>query len=204
MNRQITFVCGMLFPVVYILMTIVGGALRPGYSHITDTVSELLSPGAPNKSLLMVFQVIHALLGSLFGIGVLQFVRASARNALIGRIGAGMIIAVGVATIGTAIFAQDASGAPPTLAGKLHGILVFGVLVPFTIASMLLIGIWLRQAGVFPWFRAYSFITVAANILLAGLAGATLDTPIMGLTERLAVLAGFQWTFVLALKLFTL
>ena len=31
-----------------------------------------------------------------------------------------------------------------------------------------------------------------------------LDTPIMGLTERLGVLAGFQWTFVLALKLFLL
>jgi hypothetical protein len=115
-----------------------------------------------------------------------------------------MIIAVGIATIGTAIYPQDATGAPPTLAGRLHGILVFGVLVPFTIASMLLIGIWLRRAGIFPWFRTYSFITVTANILLAGLAGATLDTPVMGLTERLAVLAGFQWTFVLALKLFML
>ena len=106
---------------------LLGGALRPGYSHISDTVSELLSPGAPNKSLLVIFQITHALLGSLFGIGVYQFVRGSAHDALIGRIGAGMIIAV-----------------------------------------------------------------------------ATLDTPIMGLTERLGILAGFQWTFVLALKLFLL
>jgi hypothetical protein len=194
----------MLFPVAYVIMTILGGALRPGYSHISDTVSELLSPGAPNKSLLIVFQIAHALLGSLFGIGVLRFVRESEHNALIGRIGAGMIIAVGVATVGTAIFPQDASGAPPTFAGKLHGVLVFGVLVPFTILSTLLIGIWLRQANVFPWFRTYSFVTIGASILLSGLAGATLDTPVMGLTERLAVLAGFQWTFVLALKLFLL
>ena len=204
MNRKVFFVCGMLFPVVYIIMTILGGALRPGYSHISDTVSELLSPGAPNKSLLVIFQITHALLGSLFGIGVYQFVRASEHNALIGRIGAGMIIAVGVATIATAIFPQDASGAPPTFAGRLHGILVFGVLVPFTILSTLLIGIWLKQANVFPWFRTYSFVTIGASIILAGLAGATLDTPIMGLTERLGVLAGFQWTFVLALKLFLL
>jgi hypothetical protein len=191
----------MLFPVVYIVMTIVGGALRPGYSHNSDTVSELLSPGAPNKPLLVVFQVAHALLGGAFGIGVWQFVRASEHDALTGRIGAGMIVAVGVATIGTAIFPQDATGAPRTVAGTLHGILVFGVLVPFTILSTLLIGIWLRQAGVFLWFRTYSFITIAASLLLAGLAGATLDTPVMGLTERLGVLAGFQWTFVLALKL---
>ena len=204
MDKKIFFVCGMLFPIVYIIMTILGGALRPGYSHIADTVSELLSPGAPNKPLLMVFQITHALMGSLFGTGLLLFVRSSDHNSILGRIGAWMIIAVGVATIGTAIFPQDAAGTAATLAGKLHGILVFGILVPFTIISTLLIGIWLKQAGIFPWFRTYSFITIAASILLAGLAGASLDTPIMGLTERLGVLAGFQWTFVLALKLFLL
>jgi len=204
MDRRIFFVCGMLFPIVYIIMTILGGALRPGYSHIADTVSELLSPGAPNKSLLMVFQITHALMGSLFGIGLLLFVRSSNNNTILGHVGAWMIIAVGFATIGTAIFPQDAAGTTATLAGKLHGILVFGVLVPFTIVSTLLIGIWLKQAGVFPWFRTYSFITIAVSILLAGLAGATLDSPIMGLTERLGVLAGFQWTFLLALKLFLL
>jgi hypothetical protein len=117
-------------------------------------------------------------------------------------IGAGMIIAVGVATVATAIFPQDPYGAPLTLPGRMHNILVFGVLVPFTILSTLLIGIWLKQADVFPWFRTYSLITIGVSILLAGLAGATLGTPIMGLTERFAVLAGFQWTFVLALKLF--
>jgi hypothetical protein len=204
MNQKTLLACGMLFPAVYIIMTILGGALRPGYSHISDTVSELLSPGAPNKPLLLVFQIAHALLGILFGIGVLRFVRGSGRSALTGIIGAGMIIAVGVANVATAIFPQDPFGAPPTLPGKLHIILVFGVLVPFTILSTLLIGIWLKQADIFPWFRTYSFATIGATILLAGLAGATLGTPIMGLTERLGVLAGFQWTFVLALKLFLL
>ena len=204
MDKKVFYLCGMLFPVVYIIMTVLGGALRPGYSHIADTVSELLSPGSPNKPLLMVFQIVHALMGSLFGIGLLLLVRSSDHNTLLGRIGAWMIIAVGIATIGTAIFPQDAAGTELTMAGKLHAILVFGVMVPFTIVSTLLIGIWLRQAGIFPWFRTYSIITIIASVILAGLAGATLDTPIMGLTERLAVLAGFQWTFVLALRLFLL
>jgi hypothetical protein len=204
MDKKIFFLCGMLFPIVYIIMAILGGALRPGYSHIADTVSELLSPGAPNKTLLMVFQITHALMGSLFGIGLLLLVRSSDHNTLMGRVGAWMIIAVGIATIGTAIFPQDAAGTPLTMAGRLHAILVFAVMVPFTIISTLLIGIWLRQAGIFPWFRTYSIITIIVSVILAGLAGGTLDTPIMGLTERLAVLAGFQWTFVLALKLFML
>jgi hypothetical protein len=204
MDKKVFYLCGMLFPIVYIIMTILGGALRPGYSHIADTVSELLSPGAPNKSLLMVFQILHALMGGMFGLGLLFLVRSSDHNTLLGRIGAWMIIAVGLATIGTTIFPQDAAGTEITTAGKLHAILVFGVMVPFTIISTLLIGIWLRQAGIFPWFRTYSIITVIASFILAGIAGATLDTPIMGLTERLAVIAGFQWTFVLAFKLYML
>ena len=204
MDKKIFFLFGMLFPIIYILMTILGGALRPGYSHIADTVSELLSPGAPNKPLLMIFQIVHAIAGSLFGIGLLLLVKTSQHNTLSGRIGAWMIILVGIATIGTAIFPQDAAGTQLTTAGRLHAILVFGVMVPFTIISTLLMGIWLRQAGIFPGFRTYSIITIIASVILAGLAGGTLDTPIMGLTERLAVLAGFQWTFVLALKLFRL
>jgi hypothetical protein len=157
----------MLFPVLYIVMTILGGALRPGYSHVSDTVSELFSPGAPNKSLLDILLITYALLGILFGIGVLQFVRESEHNALIGMIGAGMIITIGVVTVATAtIFPQDAWGTPPTFPGEMHKLLVLGVLLPFNILSTLLIGIWLKRADIFPGFGTYSFITVGAIVLL--------------------------------------
>jgi len=207
MNRKIFFLCGMLSPALYIIMTILGGALRPGYSHISDTVSELFSPGAPNKLLLDILHTTTALLTVLFGIGVLQFVRGSEHKELIGLpigiIGAGMIITMGVANVATAtIFPQDAWGAPPTLPGQMHKILVFGVLGPLSILSTLLIGIWLKRADVFPGFGTYSFITVGVIVLSGGFAGATLGTPIMGLTERIVVLAGSQWTFMLALRMF--
>jgi len=203
MDRRVYFVCGMLFPVMYIIMTILGGALRPGYSHISDTVSELFAPGAPNKPLLDILHIAYALLGILWGIGVLQFVRASEHSALTGVIGAGMIIAVGVVTVATAtIFPQDAWGTPLTFPGQMHKILVLGVLLPFSILSTLLIGVWLKRAGIFPGFGTYSFVTVGAVVLLGAFSGVTMGTPLMGLAERLAVLAGFQWTFVLALKMF--
>ena len=51
-----------------------------------------------------------------------------------------------------------------------------------------------------PWLPLERLVPLSSS----GLAGATLDSPIMGLTERLGVLAGFQWTFVLALRLFLL
>ncbi len=202
MNQKLLFLCGMIVPFMYIFMYVFGGALQPGYSQISDSVSELLSPGAPNKSLLDIFNVTFALLYTVFGVSVIQFVMSSEHNALIGRIGAGMIIAVGVGSIGSAIFPQDASGSPSTLPGKLHLIFVFGVQIPGAILSTLLIGIWLSRAGIFPGFALYSYISVGAIVLSGILAGPTIGTPIMGLVERISALAVHQWVFLFAWNLF--
>ena len=147
MDQKILYFCGMLVPFVYIFMYIIGGALRPGYSHISDSVSELLSPGAPNKQLLDIFNFTFALLYTLFGIGVFQFVIKSGQGNLVGYIGAGLIIAVGLASVGSAIFPQDATGSPSTLAGKLHLVFVFAVQIPGAILSTILIGIPILSRG---------------------------------------------------------
>lgn len=202
MNQNLSYLAGMLVPFVYIFMYILGGVLRPGYSHISNSVSELLSPGAPNKSLLDIFNGGFALLYTFFGIGVLQFVMSSDHDALIGRIGASMIIAVGLASIGSAIFPQDATGTPRTLPGTLHLIFVFTVQIPGAILSTLLIGIWVNRTGVFPGFALYSYISVGAIVISGVLAGPTMGTPVMGLVERISALAVHQWVFLLAWNLF--
>jgi hypothetical protein len=137
-----------------------------------------------------------------FGVGVLQFIRGSEQSSPVGVIGAAMIIATGLVTVGTAISPQDPTGAPPTTAGQLHKILVFGGLIPLSILSTLLVGIWFRRAGVFPGFGTYSFVSVGLIVLSGIAAGPTMGTPIMGLVERLSALAVHQWVFVLALKLY--
>jgi hypothetical membrane protein len=202
MNQKTIFLCGMLVPFAYILLYILGGALRPGYSHLADSVSELLSPGSPNKPLLDMVNIVFATLFTLFGIGVLQFVMNSDYNTLLGRIGAGLIIVVGIASIGSAIFPQDATGTPATLPGKLHLIFVFGFQIPGTILYTLLIGIWLSKTGIFPGFATYSFISAGVIVLAGVIAGPTIGSPIMGLVERLSALAVHQWVFFFALKLF--
>jgi hypothetical protein len=193
----------MLIPVAYILLYVIGGALRPGYNHIIDSVSELLSPGAPNRSLLFIIDLIYGLLHILFGIGVLIFIRASEHKTVIGLIGAWMIISVGVAIIGTAIFPQDAMGAPATIQGKIHLALVFGVLLPFSILSALLIGIWMNRSGMYGSFAVYTFISVAIMVVIGGVGGALAGGPYMGLGERISALTIHQWMFFLALRLIT-
>ena len=151
-------ICGLLIGPAYILLYVLGGALRQDYSHVSDSVSELLSPGAPNKAGLVVIQVSYALLHVLFGLGVLGVVRDSSAS-LIGAIGAWTIVAIGIATIGTAIFPQDAEGTPSTWQGQIHKVLVFGVLVPASILSTLLIGLWSRHVSL-RGFDVYSFVVV--------------------------------------------
>lgn len=201
MYFEISIFLGMFIPITYIAMYILGASLRPGYGHISDSVSELLTPGAPNKPLLIIIQTAYALLHIGFGIGILQFIHRSGHTLWTGNLGAWMIIGVGVATIGTVIFPQDAKGTPVTAKGKTHITLVFAFLVPFSFLSTLLIGIWTNQAGMFPCFDVYSYITVALIILSGIMGGKMVETPYAGLVERISALIVHQWLFVLAVAI---
>ena len=202
MNNKVLYATGMLIPITYILMYLIGGALRPEYSHISNSVSELLAPGAPNKTLLMAIQTIYALLHITFGIGVLRFVKGNAGHQTLGQIGAWLIVALGLVTIGTVIFPQDAAGTATTVAGQIHKILVFGGLIPLSVLSTLLIGLWMRKTDLIPGFDVYSFITVGAIVIMGGVGGAAVETQFAGLVERIAALVTQQWLFVLGLRLF--
>ena len=110
-----------------------------------------------------------------------------------------MYIAMALLTVTTAtIFPQDAWGSPPTFPGEMHKI-VSGVLSLLTILSMLLLGIWFRRTEIFPGFGTYSFVTIGVVVLSAGFFVMEQGSPIMGFAERITILVGFLWTFVLAL-----
>jgi hypothetical protein len=87
------------------------------------------------------------------------------------------------------------------MAGQVHKILVFGGLIPFSILSTLLIGLWLRRAGLFPGFDLYSFITVGAIVVMGAVGGATVETRYAGLVERIAAIVTQQWLFLVGLIL---
>jgi hypothetical protein len=189
----------MIAPLLFVFMTILGGALRPGYSHTSETVSELFSPGSPNKLLLDTLYTIFAVLLILFGIGILQFVNGSKQPMRAGRLGAGLFIAMGSVSVATAtIFPQDPWGSPSTFQGEMH-IKLSGVVGLLSVLSMLSLGIWFIRAAIFPGFGIYSFITIGLVILSTGFFMANVGSPIMGVTERITILIGFQWTFFLAL-----
>lgn len=197
-TQRFLYICGMIAPVLFLFTAILGGALRPGYSHLSDTVSELFSPGSPNKLLLDAFHIIFALLLTSFGIGLLKFFRDQKKFKRLGITGAVLFTAAGGLSVTTAtIFPQDPWGTPPTFPGQMH-MYVSGVLSILTMAAMVLIGVWFNKAGVFRGFGTHSFITVGATLLSAAYFASKFGSPVMGLAERITILVGFQWTFTLA------
>lgn len=202
MRQRYLALCGMIAPILFMVMTILGGALRPGYSHLADTISELFSPGSPNKLSLDTLHTLFAILLILFGLGVLEFINTNDESTRMGKIGAYLYIIMGFISIFTAaIFPQDPWGTPVTFRGQMH-INLSGVIGILSIIAFILIGTWFKRTKIIPWFGAYSIITVGAVIISTGLYIASIDTPLMGLAERISALLGFQWTFVLALQIF--
>ena len=63
---QILAICGMLSPIFYTAMWIIGGKLQSDYSHIKHDISSLFAVGAPNKQLMQTFIIISSILLFLF------------------------------------------------------------------------------------------------------------------------------------------
>lgn len=194
--------CGLIAPILFAFMTVLGGAIRPGYSHISKTVSELFSPGSPNKLLLDILHTVYALLVTLFGVGLLQFFNRVKQSSRFGKLGASLYIAMGCLSVAIAtLFPQDAWGSPPTFPGQMH-IYLSGMIGFLSLISMLLIGIWFKRAKIFPGFGTYTFITIGLCVISASFFLANAGSSIWGLTERIAILIGFLWVFRLALWIF--
>ena len=74
-----------------------------------------------------------------------------------------------------------------------------GIITLLSLGYMLFFGIWFHRTGISPAFRLYSIITMVGAILAGAWFAFSVDNPIMGLTERIAILIGFQWTFALSI-----
>jgi len=121
-NRHL-FYGGVIGPLFFLLVELVGGAMTPNYSIVTDTVSAMTAAGSPNALLLSSFYLASAILGFAFGIGLLR--DSMPRRSRLLRMGSMFLIVIAVlnSLTGT-VFPTDPVGAGMTAAGLLHVVLV--------------------------------------------------------------------------------
>jgi len=199
MKRRFLFYGGILGPVAYLLVDIIGGIITPGYSYVVNAVSELIQAGSEHTLLLSPIMFISAVMGVLFGIGIVSNFKYRQSKLLF--IGGTLIVISGIMTSFTAsVFPQDPIGGDTTFAGTMHLILV-GISAVLTIPGMLTIGIGLYREKQWKSFRLYSIIAVVIMTIFGVLSPLLImsDIELAGLFERIVVYGYWSWVFVLAI-----
>jgi Protein of unknown function (DUF998) len=205
--KKLIMLCGVSAAILYVGTVILGGLLRPGYSHLFEAISELVADGAPNRSLLSSLFLVYNIVLSVFGIGLFLKVRDQSRGRISGSVGSlALTLLVGVAGIlMELVFPQDPGGLPTTFAGTMH-IVMASVASLGTMIAVLMLGLWFRNMAELKGYSTYSLISVAIIFISGGLTAAAMANsyPLFGLLERITIGTFIVWMFVIGLKMFQL
>ena len=202
--KKLLALSGVLAPIIYIGTVILGGILRPGYSHIAEAVSELVATGAPHKPLLSSLFLVYNILCGAFGVGVLQYAAQTGRKTS-GKVGALSLIVLGsIGVLLELFFPQDPGGPAVTFAGTMH-IILASIASLATMIAIIATGLWFRNFLDFKGYTYYSLITFGIIFIAGGsvpIFGMT--NPYFGILERIAIGGFIQWLFVIGIKMYSL
>jgi hypothetical membrane protein len=191
---------GILAVVIYVFTTILGAAIRPGYNHYVNAISELTSPGSPNLLLMNILFSIYNLLMLLFGAG-LFFFPSPVRNWKIRTAGA-LLFIIGLFGALMYFFPMDARGTAETFQGTIHWVLA-GILSLSTFTAALFYGIGISNIKKYKRIHVFS-LAMAILIFFSGgftAVGAQQKIPFFGLIERITIGSFLLWVMVLAISI---
>jgi hypothetical protein len=201
--KKTFMLCGIAAAIVYVGTVLLGGLLRPGYSHISMAISELVADGAPNRSWLSSAFLFYNVLVSLFGIGLFLKVNSRPQGRVSGMIGSWALVAVGIAGLLMELaFPQEPGGTATTFAGTMHFVMA-GVASLGTMVAILMLAFWFRNDPEVKGYVAYSIISVAVIFVSGGSTAAALanHSPLFGLIERITIFTFILWMFVIGRKM---
>ncbi len=201
--KKLLMLCGVSAAVIYIGTVLLGGLLRPGYSHISMAISELVADGAPNRALLSSLFLVYNALLSVFGTGLLLKVNSRSRGWVSGMIGSLALLLVGLAGILMEVaFPQEPGGTATTFAGIMHFVMA-GIAALGTMVAILMLAFWFKNISALKGYVVYSLISVAVIFLSGGLGAAAManHSPLFGLIERITIFTFTLWMFVIGWKM---
>jgi hypothetical protein len=194
--RRPLLACGVALSLYYAAINIYVPTQSPGYSIMSQAVSELSAIGAPTRPLWVLLCIPYTVMVIAFGYGVWM---SSSESRSLGAVGR-LFIAQGI--LGVFWPPMHLRGAEPTLTDTLH-IAWTVVWLTTMIAAM---GFALIALG--KRFRVYTAATLIAFVgfgILTSLEGFRLanglPTSFLGLWERINMGAAMIWIAVLALSL---
>ncbi|HKV57068.1 MAG TPA: DUF998 domain-containing protein [Ktedonobacteraceae bacterium] len=211
LTTRLLIVCGAVGPLLFILVFLLEGITRPGYSAWHNFVSDLSQ--SDQGWVQIVNFLICGVLTLCFAFGLRQVFR-SGKGAVWGPLLLGIF---GLSTVVAGIFVTDpslgyyplgTSSSTQTLHGTIHGTNAPLVFVSLTIAIFVLA----RRFASDPAWRGWALYSLVTGLIcvatfIAGLAVAVLDEKGIfpqspaGLLERVSIIVGWGWIALLALRL---
>jgi hypothetical protein len=205
---------GAIGPLFFIIAILIEGATRPGYNAWHNYGSSL-SLGDLGWMQIANF-LICGLLTLCFAVGLRQVLRTG-RSSVGGPIMLGIF---GVALIIAGIFVTDPSlgypvgthsSGPQTLHGTIHGVAGLIAFSSLAIASFVMARRFVGDPNWKGW-ALYSFITgvliavffIAATVVSALDENGTLPESPTGLLQRIAIIVGWGWVTLLAIRILRL
>ena len=198
MRRRI-YTLGIVAPVFFALAVIILGAIKPEYSHIYHTMSELGETGAVTAQPAAIVFILTGFMITVFGYGVQMGLKRDDK-----RVWTGMLIMLyGLLDfIGSGVFPVEAGGTADTLVSTIH---VYATLFGELAALGMPVWFYKDTVGLVEWekHRGFSKTVFYLSMPLMGflvycITGHTpgvMDTPI-GLAQRLLVGLFLFWILV--------
>jgi hypothetical membrane protein len=192
---------GITGSIVFVVVVMLAAALRPGYSHVTNFISELGATGTTNAALMNYAGFVPAgLMLAAFGVAL---ARALPRHRL--TIVAAALIALFGAGVAASGFISCDAGCPQTQ-GSIEN-LVHNRIAPIAFLCLILgaaiLGIHFRRLAAWRARSVYSLLTSALAICFLGALASSLDTrELTGLWQRLLLSVEFLWCAVIGLRAF--
>jgi len=205
MNLKIISLFGIIAPIIFVITVVVGGLITSGYSHLSQSISELVMSGAQNKLYLDIPFSINYVFSCIFGFGLFVIFqsKASPLNSSTGLIGFTILGIIAILSfLSSNFFTMNLPGTPATTSGTIHLILV-GLESLGSMVAILLVGLWFKKVGL-SGYSVYSIITLII-VFITGImtvVATTQDSSYVGLFERLTIGAFALWSFIIALKFY--
>lgn len=189
------YIFGAIAAALYVITVIVGGLLWPGYSHVSQAISELTYRQAPNLALMQPLFWLYNL--SLLACAAGMFLSVSTKVMRTSAVFLGLCALSGIMMF---FFPQDPLHTTLTVSGLLHLIFAGTASVATLLAvSFAAAGTWKdnRSLAIFSW-------VIFGIIMASGPITATAPTKLphyFGIAERVTIGSFILWLFVYFLSL---
>lgn len=195
--------CGIAAPLFFVLMVVVASTRYPGYSHMTQAISELGGVDSPLPFIQNLNFFVTGILIVAFTVGLHAGIAGGSRPVL----GPALVAVFGIVMVPRFLLPCDSGCEFVSIAGSLHNITGLAAFLA-AVAGIFFTSRRLVRDQRWNAYRAYSVITAIAGLVILvlwiGIAKVARIQSVNGLLQRLYAGTVFLWIEVMAIRLFTL